>query len=69
MIYAARIFPGGAAVAPFAPPREWPDSVIKGPLWHVDPHDVKAVLHERRRRFGIEEERISPAELEEDEDE
>ncbi|MGW3724851.1 hypothetical protein [Streptomyces sp. NPDC000851] len=63
MLYAARIFPGGVAVDPFAPPRDWPDSVIRRPLWEVQPSEVKAVLHERRRRFGIEDERIDPADL------
>ena len=48
---------------------EAPDDMIRGPLWNWHPLAVKAVLHERRRRFGIEDERILPAELtEEDED-
>lgn len=45
------------------------DSEIRGPLWNWHPLAAKAVLHERRRRFGIEEERIDPASLTDDEDE
>jgi hypothetical protein len=53
---------------------EAPDDMIRGPLWEWHPLAVKAVLHERRRRFGIEEERIDittlsdeePVHLEED---
>lgn len=67
-MYAARIFPGGDAVRPFAPPREWPDSVIRRPLWEFLPAEAKAVLHERRRRFGIEDERIDVTTLSDDED-
>ncbi|MFE9381758.1 hypothetical protein ACFYMO_00755 [Streptomyces sp. NPDC007025] len=37
---------------------EAPDEMIRGPLWEWHPLAAKAVLHERRRRFGIEEERI-----------
>lgn len=44
------------------------DEVVQRPLWTFRPHAVKAVLHERRRRFGIEDERISPAELTEEGD-
>jgi hypothetical protein len=66
---AALIFPGGVAVAPFAPPREWPDSAISAPLWEHAPADRNAVLSERRRRFGIEDERIDVTTLSDEEDE
>ncbi|WP_199830168.1 hypothetical protein [Streptomyces viridochromogenes] len=48
--------------------RALPDATIKRPLWTFLWSDAKAVLHERRRRFGIDEERINPADLEEDGD-
>jgi hypothetical protein len=44
-----------------------PDDRIRAPLWTWPPHLAKAVLAQRRRRFGIEDERILPTELEEDE--
>ncbi|WP_432118499.1 hypothetical protein [Streptomyces sp. bgisy032] len=47
---------------------EAPDEYIRDPLWTWHPYAVKAVLSERRRRFGIEDERIDPAALEEDDD-
>jgi hypothetical protein len=56
------------ATAPYAAPKEAPDSVIRGPLWTWPPALVKAVLHERRRRFGIEEERIDPTTLPDEEE-
>lgn len=34
------------------------DNYVRQPLWNFTPADRKAVLHERRRRFGIEDERI-----------
>lgn len=30
-----------------------PDDFIRLPLWYFRPHVVKAVIHERRRRFGV----------------
>lgn len=46
-----------------------PDDRIRAPLWTWPPLLVKSVLTQRRRRFGIDDERIMPAELtEEDED-
>jgi hypothetical protein len=30
-----------------------PDDVIRGPLWGFPPAERKAVIHERRRRFGV----------------
>jgi hypothetical protein len=31
------------------------DEVIRGPLWGFAPADRPAILHERRRRFGLSE--------------
>jgi hypothetical protein len=46
-----------------------PDEEIKAPLWTWPPLMVKAVLTQRRRRFGIADERIDPSDIrEEDED-
>ncbi|MFM9629536.1 hypothetical protein ACKI10_18150 [Streptomyces galilaeus] len=45
-----------------------PDSVIRGPLWDFPPLAAKAVLSERRRRFGIEDERIDVTTLSDEED-
>lgn len=47
---------------------EAPDEMIRGPLWDWHPLAAKAVLSERRRRFGIEDERIDPSTLTEDDD-
>jgi hypothetical protein len=47
---------------------EAPDDMIRGPLWAWKPGAVKAVLHERRRRFGIEDERIDPSTLTEEDE-
>jgi hypothetical protein len=33
-----------------------PDEVIRRPLWEFRPQDVKAVQHERRVRFGFDDE-------------
>ena len=44
------------------------DDQIRDPLWVWPPSLRKAVLHERRRRFGIEEERIDPDDLIDDEE-
>ncbi|MFE4721956.1 hypothetical protein ACFRLW_37265 [Streptomyces sp. NPDC056728] len=46
---------------------EAPDAMIRGPLWEWHPLAAKAVLHERRRRFGIADERIDPSTLTEEE--
>lgn len=35
--------------------RVLPDLVIRRPLWEFAPHEVKAVIHERRRRFGVDD--------------
>lgn len=48
--------------------RVCPDSVVIQPLWNFPPADRKAVLHERRRRFGIADERIDVTTLSDDED-
>ncbi|MFD3573832.1 hypothetical protein [Streptomyces sp. NPDC058644] len=48
--------------------RVCPDSMVRQPLWDFAPADRLAVLHERRRRFGIEEERIDVTTLTDDED-
>lgn len=45
-----------------------PDQMIREPLWTWHPLAAKAVLSERRRRFGIEDERIDPADLTDDEE-
>ncbi|MCX4572304.1 hypothetical protein OHB41_03705 [Streptomyces sp. NBC_01571] len=45
-----------------------PDDRIRAPLWTWPPLLAKAVLTQRRRRFGIEDERILPAELTEEDD-
>lgn len=49
--------------------RAQPDDYVREPLWMFAPLDRKAVLHERRRRFGIEDERIDVTTLSDDEDE
>ncbi|QDH92132.1 hypothetical protein PP629_gp27 [Streptomyces phage Dubu] len=58
-----------------SPPYDWrtalanaQDDTVRSGLWNFPPEARKAVLHERRRRFGIEEERIDPATLTEEED-
>ena len=43
---------------------EAPDDMIREPLWSWHPLAAKPVLSERRRRFGIADERIDPADLE-----
>jgi hypothetical protein len=30
-----------------------PDELIRAPLWEFRPEHRKAVIHERRRRFGV----------------
>lgn len=45
------------------------DDMIREPLWTWHPAAAKAVLHERRRRFGIEDERIDPTTLTDDDEE
>jgi len=45
-----------------------PDEEILRPLWDFAPAARKPVLHERRRRFGIPDERIDVAALSDDED-
>lgn len=45
-----------------------PDEEIKAPLWTWPPLLVKAVLTQRRRRFGIPDERLDPADLTEEGD-
>lgn len=35
-------------------PRDAPDDAIRGPLWLWRPHQIKAVKHERRRRFQFD---------------
>lgn len=47
---------------------EAPDAMIRDPLWTWHPLAAKAVLSERRRRFGIADERIDPSTLPETED-
>lgn len=38
-----------------------PDDHVKRPLWEFSPAERKAVIHERRRRFGVyEEDDIDP---------
>ncbi len=44
------------------------DADVRRPLWEFLPEEVPLVLHERRRRFGIEEERIDVSTLSDDED-
>jgi hypothetical protein len=44
------------------------DDYVRQPLWDFPPNLRKPLLSERRRRFGIEEERIDPATLTEDDD-
>ncbi|WP_330478663.1 hypothetical protein OG301_26660 [Streptomyces platensis] len=43
------------------------DDTVRLPLWVFSPGLRKAVLHERRRRFGIEEERIDVTTLSDEE--
>ncbi|WP_371800880.1 hypothetical protein OHA38_20375 [Streptomyces sp. NBC_01732] len=31
------------------------DDVIRAPLWEFAPHERKAVISERRRRFGVDD--------------
>lgn len=39
------------------------DDTIRQPLWLFSPSFRPLVLHERRRRFGIDDERIDPDDL------
>lgn len=32
-----------------------PDEAIRLPLWDYPPHMRKAVIHERKRRFGVDD--------------
>ncbi|MFB7860578.1 hypothetical protein [Streptomyces sp. NPDC056069] len=36
--------------------RALPDPAIKAPLWEWKPGEIKHVISERRRRFGVDEE-------------
>lgn len=36
--------------------RALPDDVIRSPLWEFAPLERKAVISERRRRFGVNDE-------------
>jgi hypothetical protein len=45
-----------------------PDALISSPLWTWSPSNRRDVLHERRRRFGIEDERIDPTTVTEEGD-
>ncbi|MBC9714517.1 hypothetical protein H9Y04_18325 [Streptomyces sp. TRM66268-LWL] len=36
--------------------RALPDPALKSPLWEWKPGQIKAVISERRRRFGVDEE-------------
>lgn len=48
-------------VTPFAAAlRILPDVDIKRPLWEFTPAERPAVIHERRRRFGVDEETGDP---------
>jgi len=42
------------------------DVYIAGPLWEWPPGSVPDVLHERRVRFGIPDERIDPDDIPEE---
>ncbi|RCG16970.1 hypothetical protein DQ392_17990 [Streptomyces reniochalinae] len=37
-----------------------PDEEIRAPLWTWKPHEIPAVIHERRVRFGVFEETGDP---------
>jgi hypothetical protein len=37
-----------------------PDEAIRAPLWAWKPNEIPAVIHERRVRFGIDEETGDP---------
>lgn len=41
---------------------EAPDETVRAPLWVFPPEARQAVLHERRRRFQIDDEPIGDAE-------
>ncbi|MFF3557309.1 hypothetical protein ACFYXL_28330 [Streptomyces tsukubensis] len=36
--------------------RSLPDPALKAPLWEWRPGEIKAVIRERRRRFGVDDE-------------
>ncbi|WP_411144984.1 hypothetical protein [Streptomyces sp. x-80] len=36
--------------------RSLPDPALKAPLWEWKPGAIPHVIHERRRRFGVDEE-------------
>lgn len=67
----ARVFPVSVRLATRDPHplADAPDEEISSPLWTWSPDAAREVVHERRRRFGIEEERIDVTTLSDDEDE
>lgn len=46
--------PGGSAEFRTAL-RALPDPALKAPLWEWEPDQIKPVVSERRRRFGVDE--------------
>ncbi|MFI9721542.1 hypothetical protein ACIHFE_18125 [Streptomyces sp. NPDC052396] len=48
--------PEAQGASPRARLRAVPDEVIRAPLWEWAPHERKAVISERRRRFGVDDE-------------
>ncbi|MFE1959235.1 hypothetical protein [Streptomyces sp. NPDC059479] len=56
-------FPPGSSLAAKAGTGEFPallrslpDPALKAPLWEWKPGEIPHVIHERRRRFGVDEE-------------
>lgn len=68
MVTSGDVYPSGEVLPAGSPLSAGSDALVRRPLWEFRPDQAKAVLHERRRRFGIEEERIDPATLTEEED-
>ncbi|MFF8473866.1 hypothetical protein [Streptomyces sp. NPDC015414] len=66
MIGGGDIYPSGEVLPAGSPLSAASDALIRRPLWEFRPSTRKAVLTERRRRFGIEDERIDPADLTEE---
>ncbi|GAA0431056.1 hypothetical protein [Streptomyces luteireticuli] len=54
--------PGSLLTAPPGSPefrallRLFPDDVLRAPLWEWKPGEIKTVISERRRRFGVDDE-------------
>jgi hypothetical protein len=68
MIGGGDIYPSGEVLPAGSPLSAGSDALIRRPLWEFRPCQVKAVLHERRRRFGIADERIDPADIREEDE-